>query len=178
MLDTESGYVESVFHEFVRPVHFAKLSDYCVTVTGITQSFIDRQKPFKSVYDEFVQWLQQNIIKYSLIFATPQTTHSQNGANVTFCTWSDWDLGHYFYRDCFRNDIKRFECMKSWIDIRRAFEVSKMILCSVVECRYDFFFFFFEFSSICFVKLNTNIEHFCCIVCLLLLILHWNVSTA
>lgn len=128
ILNTNSGLVESVFHNFVRPTHFPSLSDYCKSQTGFTQSFIDQQKTFSNVYNKFVSWLRQNIVKRSLVFATPQncqrTPTLNAGLNATFCTWSDWDLGHYLYRDCIRNEISRYECMKTWIDIRRAFDVS------------------------------------------------------
>lgn len=124
LLNTESGLVESLFHHFVRPVHFPELSEYCRSLTGITQMFINQQKSFDDVYNKFLSWLRQNIVKRSLVFATPKNLHSPNGQNATFCTWSDWDLGHYLYRDCIRNEKSRYECMKAWIDIRRAFDVS------------------------------------------------------
>lgn len=132
LLNTNSGLVESVFHHFVRPTHFPTLSDYCISQTGFTQSFIDQQKTFSNVYNKFVTWLRQNIVKRALVFATPlncrHTPTMNAGLNATFCTWSDWDLGHYLYRDCIRNEISRYECMKAWIDIRRAFDVSVGIL--------------------------------------------------
>lgn len=128
LLNTNSGLVESVFHHFVRPTHFPTLSDYCTKQTGLSQSFIDQQKPFSDVYNKFLAWLRQHIVKRNLVFATPlnsrQTSPANAELNATFCTWSDWDLGHYLYRDCIRNEISRYECMKAWIDIRRAFDVS------------------------------------------------------
>lgn len=128
LLNTNSGLVESVFHHFVRPLHFPTLSDYCTRQTGLSQSFIDQQKTFSDVYNKFLAWLRQHIVKRNLVFATPQncrdTPPTNAGLNATFCTWSDWDLGHYLYRDCIRNEISRYECMKAWIDIRRAFDVS------------------------------------------------------
>ncbi|XP_055320548.1 ERI1 exoribonuclease 2-like [Sitodiplosis mosellana] len=123
LLNTENGLIESLFHHYVRPVHFPTLSEYCISTTGITQSFIDQEKPFDDIYNKFLCWLRQMIVKRSLVFATPQNLHSSNGVlNATFCTWSDWDLGHYLYRECIRNEKSRFECMKAWIDIRRAFD--------------------------------------------------------
>lgn len=42
LLDTStSGLHLSEFHEFVRPVSFPALSDFCIKLTGIQQSFID-----------------------------------------------------------------------------------------------------------------------------------------
>lgn len=130
LLNTKSGLVESIFHHFVRPSHFPTLSAYCTNQTGLEQTFIDQQKSFECVYNKFISWLRQHIVKRNLVFATPQscqqhTPSSNAGLNATFCTWSDWDLGHYLYRDCIRNEIVRYECMKAWIDIRRAFDVSR-----------------------------------------------------
>lgn len=126
VLNTGTGLVESVFHHYVRPIHFPNLSQYCINTTGITQSFIDQQKPFTDVYSKFLSWMRQNIIKRNLVFATPQSLHSPNGLNATFCSWTDWDLGHYLYRDCLRNDQSLYECMKAWIDVRRVFDVSRI----------------------------------------------------
>lgn len=125
MLNVKSGYVEAAFHEYVRPVRGAKTDD-CLDAeqTGLTRAFVERQKSFDMIYEGFEQWLNQIIIKFALIFATPQRIKSVDGVNVTFCTWTDWDLGHHFYWECMRNEIERRDSMKSWIDVRRVFEVS------------------------------------------------------
>lgn len=133
VLNTGTGLVESVFHHYVRPIHFPDLSQFCINTTGITQCFIDQQKPFTDVYSKFLSWMRQNIIKRNLVFATPQSLHSPNGLNATFCSWTDWDLGHYLYRDCLRNNEPLYECMKAWIDVRRVFDVSRI-------CFYFFLF--------------------------------------
>lgn len=129
MVNIDSGYVEAAFHEFVRPAHLPK-ADACLDteLTGLTRAFIDRQRSFDIVYEGFEHWLHEIIVKYELLFATPQSKHSKGGANATFCTWDDWDLGHHFYRECKRNGIERRDCMKSWIDVRRVFEVSRLLL--------------------------------------------------
>lgn len=125
MLNVKSSYVEAAFHEYVRPALRAKTDDCLDTEqTGLTRAFVERQKSFDIIYEGFEQWLNQIIIKFALIFATPQRIQSVNGVNVTFCTWTDWDLGHHFYCECMRNGIKRRDSMKSWIDVRRVFEVS------------------------------------------------------
>lgn len=129
LLNTQNGFVESVFHHFVRPIHFPMLSEYCISQTGITQSFIDHQKPFDDIYNKFLCWLRMIIVKQGLVFATPHNLNSPNGLNATFCTWSDWDLGHYLYRECIRNDKSRYEFMKAWIDVRRVFDVSVFRVC-------------------------------------------------
>lgn len=122
LVNTETGLVESIFHQYVRPIHFPDISDYCKSITGVTQSFIDNQKPFKDVYNDFIHWIREIVMKFNLIFATPNNTYAPNGGlNATFCSWTDWDLGHFFYRDCIRSGINRYECLKAWIDIRRTY---------------------------------------------------------
>lgn len=157
LLNTENGLVESLFHHFVRPTQFPELSEYCIRSTELTQTFIDRQESFDGIYNKFLCWLRQNIVKRTLIFATPQTLNSSSGLNATFCTWSDWDFGHYLYRDCVRNDKSRYECMKSWIDVRRTFDVSFSLWSNLLVIRFVFvlelfiyFCRFFHFNSNCF----------------------------
>lgn len=145
LLNTKSGLVEAIFHEYVRPVHFPDLNDYCTHITGLTQSFIDNQKSFNNIYEKFIQWIREHIMKFNLIFATPKNTFAPNGLNATFACWTDWDLGHFMYRDCIRNGIDRYECLKAWIDIRRsydqvkvqvsAFETSYLMINVAFSCR-------------------------------------------
>lgn len=159
LLNTESGLVESLFHHYVRPTQFPDLSEYCIGVTDITQAFIDRQEPFDTIYCKFLSWLRQNIVKRNLIFATPQNLNSSIGLNATFCTWSDWDLGHYLYRECIRNDKSRYECMKAWIDVRRVFDVSFILIqLSVgIRCAFDgFLSFSLFFTSFDFFHFNSG----------------------
>lgn len=137
LLNIETGLVDSVFHRYVRPTYFSKLSEYCQKSTGITQTFIDTQQQFADVFTDFIQWMGDIMMKYDLIFATPFNLNSPKWYNVTFCSWTDWDLGHFLYRDCIRNKIDRFDGLKAWIDIRRSykdFAVSKM-------CVYSFVYF-------------------------------------
>lgn len=154
MLNVESGYVEAAFHEYVRPTRFKKLDDcFDVESTGLTRAFIERQKSFDIIYDGFDQWLNQIIVKYHLMFATPRCIDSANGVNVTFCTWTDWDMGHHFYMECIRNGIERRDSMKSWIDVRRAFEVSSLFWCrfcvngTFLYVSRNILFVFFHFFS-------------------------------
>ena len=41
VIDTYSGKVVSVFHEYVKPTFNKKLSKFCTNLTGITQEMVD-----------------------------------------------------------------------------------------------------------------------------------------
>lgn len=117
------GAIESEFHAYVRPVQNPILSDYCKNLTGITQDLIDRQAPFNVMYRKFIDWLNQLSNQKQLIYATPTNRYPQN-CNTTFCSWTTWDLDHFFRLDCERNNIQRPAMLRAWIDARKIFTVS------------------------------------------------------
>lgn len=123
----QNGEIESEFHEYVRPTQRPILSEYCVNLTGITQDLISRQQIFPMAYQRFNAWLEwlQNIKQ--LKFAKPPPVRSPlypHFSNATFCTWTNYDLNHFFRLDCKRHGIDPPYHFKAWIDARKIFEVS------------------------------------------------------
>lgn len=79
-VDAVTGEPESEFQAFVRPVRHPRLTDFCTTLTGITQADVDAADPFPVVIAAFRSWL----------------------ADVTdydFCSWGDYDRVQ-FEQDC------------------------------------------------------------------------------
>lgn len=121
LLNTTTGQIESEFHRFVRPTRFPILSEYCKNLTGISQSLVDRQDTFPTVFGQFLEWLATVTASKGLKFAK---RNDSVGKNVTFCSWSSWDFKEFLNRDCRNHKLKMPAEMKVWIDIRYVFKVN------------------------------------------------------
>ncbi|KAG4076297.1 hypothetical protein HA402_014846 [Bradysia odoriphaga] len=122
LLNLKSGKIESEFHKFIRPTHHPILSDFCVNLTGITQSMIDRQETFSTVFNQFVSWLDNIRIEHGVHLTTPNQKSVKSGANATLCSWTDWDLFEFLPLDCKRNGIECPDSLKAWIDVRKKYD--------------------------------------------------------
>ncbi len=56
LLDSNYNVLDT-FEEFIRPVKNPELSDYCRTLTNITQSDVEKSYTFEKVYRNFVRWV-------------------------------------------------------------------------------------------------------------------------
>ncbi|XP_055299820.1 ERI1 exoribonuclease 2-like [Sitodiplosis mosellana] len=122
LLNLQSGEIDSEFHEYVQPTYRPILSEYCISLTGITQVLIDAQAKYPVVYNKFVTWLEKICDVYQLKMAMPNTRTTSYGINTAFCSWTNWDLGHYLRIDCTRHGINPKPYLKTWIDARKIFE--------------------------------------------------------
>lgn len=127
LLNLRSGIVESEYHAYVKPTQRPILSDYCINLTGITQKFIDNQTTFLVARQQFINWLDQISKVKGLRFTKPNIRSTQYNCNTTFCSWTNWDLGHYFRLDCQRNALEWPAYLRAWIDARKTFEVSTFL---------------------------------------------------
>lgn len=127
LFNLSSGIIESEYHAYVKPTKRPVLSDYCINLTGITQKFIDEQATFSVAHRKFIDWLDQIRKLKGLRFTAPNMRSIQSNTNTTFCSWTNWDLGHYFRLDCQRNALKWPAYLKAWIDARKIFEVSEFL---------------------------------------------------
>lgn len=123
LLNRRGGGIESEFHDYVRPTSNPILSEYCMKLTGINQTLIERQQPFPVVYQKFNNWLLGLRAAKELKFATPNKRSGSEG-NITFCSWTNWDLGKYFEWECRYHGIPRPDYLRAWIDARKIFEVT------------------------------------------------------
>ena len=132
LLNVSTGEVDDKFHQYVRPTRFPQLSEYCIELTGITQSMVDHAEPFPTVYLKFQNWIQNAQNEKGLRFATPTekraSVNQNSGSNATFCTWSAWDLKFYFKLECQRAAINILPHFKAWIDARCIYKVSGNVL--------------------------------------------------
>lgn len=125
LLNTDTGEIENQFHHYVRPTLFPKLSSFCINLTGIKQFMVNDQDPFPGVLKKFHNWIKKMQNEKGLRFATSTEKHvTVDGPNVTFCSWSDFDLDFFFKQDCRRADIDVLPYFKAWVDGRQIFNVS------------------------------------------------------
>lgn len=125
LLNVNTGDVEDQFHHYVRPTKFPKLSRFCIDLTGITQTMVDNGEPFPSVFPKFQNWIEKVQSEKNLRFTTPtERRATPDGPNVSFCSWSNFDLEFFFKLECQRANINIPPHFKAWIDARKLYDVS------------------------------------------------------
>lgn len=129
----------SEFHEFVRPTVNQNLSDFCVSLTNISQEFIEQKEYFPAVYQRFIAWLNTIGDENQLTYATPTLKRVEHGCNTTFCSWTKWDLGFFFRLDCARHGIEENDRLNAWIDARKVFQVSYLLWTDRISGKYSIF---------------------------------------
>jgi inhibitor of KinA sporulation pathway (predicted exonuclease) len=80
MQNANTFEIESEFQAFVRPVRHPQLTEFCRTLTGITQADVAAAPSFASAIDAMKQWMD----------AYPESL---------FCSWGDYDRKQ-FIQDC------------------------------------------------------------------------------
>jgi inhibitor of KinA sporulation pathway (predicted exonuclease) len=79
------------FGSFVRPVVHRELSEFCISLTSITQADVDEGRPFSEVFAQFCEWIGDE--------------------QHWFCSWGSYDLGQ-FQLDCRRSGL----AFPTWIE--------------------------------------------------------------
>jgi len=92
----------AVFDEVVRPVHNPVLSEFCKSLTGLTQDAVNDAEPFPVVLSHFFDWLKEH--------------HLFN--NFTVVTWSNWDLTVCLTNQCALSDVPIPYCFKHWCNLK------------------------------------------------------------
>lgn len=108
MVDVKQKKIVSSFHEFVKPKTNNKLSEFCVNLTGISQSVVDNSDSFPDVLDKFEIWFH-NFIK------------DNNITSFALATDGPWDMSHFFASTCKLYNIAYPSYAKRWINIRKVF---------------------------------------------------------
>lgn len=103
------------------PIEAPSLSNFCSTLTGITQSTIDTKGvPVQTSLMLFDNWLKEMAHKHSLVL--PKTDRNLLPGNCALATWSDWDLGVCLHNELERKHIKKHCYLEQWIDIRSIYK--------------------------------------------------------
>ncbi len=74
------------FDIFIRPVVHPKLTQFCIDLTGIQQSYVDKADTFPIAFDKFCRWF--------VAFG-----------DTLFCSWGKYDK-QQFQRDCDRHGVR------------------------------------------------------------------------
>ncbi|EDV27961.1 uncharacterized protein TRIADDRAFT_20827, partial [Trichoplax adhaerens] len=124
LLNVLTQQIEAVFHQYVQPTINPKLSEFCKTLTGITQKQVDDGIPLATCLVSFRKWLDE-IIKNKnirLFNKNCRDAGHKNYYNCIFVTWSDWDIGVCLYYECKKKQIKLPTEFYQWIDLRALYK--------------------------------------------------------
>lgn len=120
---------------YVRPQVHNKLTDFCKTLTAITQENVDSGRELRDTLLLYDQWLKDNGLSidnsaYPSIETNNRSSCSKNNADISssespsFCiiTWGDSDLGTILKDQCKRLDIELPIYFHQWINLKSLFK--------------------------------------------------------
>jgi len=99
-LESEKGPVGDEFAAFVRPVANRELSDFCRSLTTITQADVDGAEYFYDVFPRFLEWI--------------------GSEPVTLCSWGAYDRKQ-LEQDCARHKMPYPEALADHINLKAEF---------------------------------------------------------
>ncbi|XP_032915901.1 3'-5' exoribonuclease 1 isoform X3 [Catharus ustulatus] len=101
------GLQEDTFQQYVKPEINPKLSDFCISLTGITQDIVDKADIFPQVLQNAIEWMRQRELgtKYS----------------YSVLTDGSWDMSKFLNIQCRISRIKYPSFAKKWINIRKSY---------------------------------------------------------
>lgn len=104
-LDTKTFKPTATFHEYVRPVHHARLTHFCTELTGITQETVDAADAFPRVFGRFQAWLGD---------------HDEDDS--VFLTLGDWDFKTMLPDQCRLSGLTLPPRFRQWVNVKRSFQ--------------------------------------------------------
>jgi inhibitor of KinA sporulation pathway (predicted exonuclease) len=104
--DNEVKFI-SEFAKYVRPILEPALSDFCTSLTGITQEQVNQADTIEVVYKEHHEWLRTN---------TPEK------AEIIIITCGAWDLKTMLPKEISNKKLPYYSTYKSYINIKDEFE--------------------------------------------------------
>ncbi|XP_063708046.1 3'-5' exonuclease Snipper [Culicoides brevitarsis] len=118
LVKVDTGDVEAEFQRYLKPVEFSTLTDFCVRLTGITQTTVNNGCAMKECLQDFDLWMQKICKERNLVL--PKTNVDSAGMNVALCTWTDWDI-ITLSKECARKKLRKPPYFGQWIDVRKIF---------------------------------------------------------
>jgi len=108
LLDAKKNEIINEFQAYLKPVHEPILSDFCIQLTGIQQSWVDEGYLFPVALENYQNWLISNGL------------HLEE-KNFTIITCGDWDLKTMLPLQCdlVHSSVPSF--FQTWINIKRVF---------------------------------------------------------
>ncbi|CAL4198549.1 unnamed protein product [Meganyctiphanes norvegica] len=111
IVNSKTRKIVSEFHSYVRPVINPKLSDFCTSLTGITQDKVNFAPEFSKVLSMFELWLHENNL----------TFEESGSRSFTIITDGPWDMGRFLIRQCSQSKIQFPKWALRWINIRKTY---------------------------------------------------------
>ncbi|XP_022246040.1 3'-5' exoribonuclease 1-like [Limulus polyphemus] len=107
LVDTRQKAIVDTFHEYCKPSLNPQLSEFCRSLTGISQETIDGADTFPEVLQKFENWLKDKGL----------------GSDYSFCVATDgpWDMGRFLHLQCQFCQIPFPRWGKKWVNIRKAY---------------------------------------------------------
>ncbi|XP_053797342.1 3'-5' exoribonuclease 1 isoform X1 [Vidua chalybeata] len=107
LVNTRTLEIEDTFQQYVKPEINPKLSDFCISLTGITQDIVDKADIFPQVLQNVIEWMRQRELgtKYS----------------YSMLTDGSWDMSKFLNIQCRISRIKYPSFAKKWINIRKSY---------------------------------------------------------
>ncbi|BFY98839.1 hypothetical protein BsWGS_01879 [Bradybaena similaris] len=107
LIDTQNQAVCDVFQRFCKPRLNPLLTEFCTSLTGITQAQVDKAKDFTEVFADFEEWL---------------TLHHL-GTEHKFAVLTDgpWDMARFLKTQVELSGISFPRWAKQWINLRKAY---------------------------------------------------------
>ncbi|CAL4105430.1 unnamed protein product [Meganyctiphanes norvegica] len=98
--------VDGTFHEFIKPRHNPELTQFCKTLTTITQEMVNAGVSFPTALQNFETWMENDV-----------------GLDKRFVivTCGDWDLKTMLPKQCRNEKMQLPEYCKSWLNIKKAY---------------------------------------------------------
>ncbi|KAJ3071326.1 3'-5' exoribonuclease 1 [Podochytrium sp. JEL0797] len=106
LIEARTLSVVAEFRSFVQPTMNPILTDFCTSLTGITQSQVSTAPLFPEVLRSFERFLTSNQIKHS---------------RMMFITDGPWDIRDFVRNQCLYLNMKPPAYFGTWIDLRRKF---------------------------------------------------------
>jgi len=85
MVDAQNFQIIDTFHQYIKPIAYPKLTDFCTELTGITQDMVEDCNTWVPTMDTFIKWYK---------------SHDLNPVNATFVTCGNWDLASCLPGQC------------------------------------------------------------------------------
>jgi len=107
IIDGHTGEVLDTWQQYCRPTINARLSEFCTTLTGISQETVDASPTFPDVLANFNQWLNSHGL----------------GQQHTFALVTDgpFDVGRFLRLSCLQYSIEIPDWARRWVNLRKGF---------------------------------------------------------
>jgi inhibitor of KinA sporulation pathway (predicted exonuclease) len=99
-----------IFHSYVKPIHHAILTDYCIHLTGIEQQVVDSAPTFPDVFERFLEFLS---------YYSDSGDHSFPG--IVFVTHGDWDLKVALPNQCALSDVPLPRSLMRYVNLKHTY---------------------------------------------------------